>query len=83
MTQVTNSREAGAEGMQHVWVVRASRSDDTRDPVVCATRDIAMSRAAAEANGADPVWEDNGHGISISKVGGDVLTIFETPVHQF
>ncbi len=83
MTQVTNSREAGAEGMQQVWVLQVSESDDTATPIVSATKETARSRAAAEANGVDLEWQEDEQGVSIAKAGQTVFTIFATPVHQF
>ena len=84
MTQVTNPREAGAEGMQHVWVFQVEGSDGTvADPVVCATRDVAVSRSKAKAAGTSLAWKEDEYGASSAYVGTDLFTIFATPVHQF
>ena len=69
--------------MQHVWVLQVSESDDTAAPIVCATKEIARSRAAAEANGVDLEWQEDERGVSIVKAGQTVFMIFATPVHQF
>jgi hypothetical protein len=53
------------------------------DPVVCATRDVAVSRAEARAGDASLTWKEDEYGASIAHVGMEAFTIFATPVHQF
>ena len=68
--------------MPHVWMLQIDGPGGAVEPVVCATRDVARSRAATLAEGVSLKWEENEQGISIASVDDTMFTISTAPIHQ-